>query len=315
VSGVGRLEIEEAELEAPEAGWALVRNRYTMISPGTELSYYRATNQRVKEPGAFPVGIGYAAVGTIQEEPPGDSGFTKGETIFHPGRHRDVGPVDLGVGLSVSVEGLADPMHGLFIRFAQIACTALRTADFQPGERVTIFGLGLIGQMAARLFEIAGADVVGIDPKLSRRRAAGTDGISVLESGGGLAGSSEVVVDATGVPSVIGRALEVCTECGQLILLGSPRGTAEVDFYRHVHVRGVCICGAHERLQRFAGRNRGGRWTRVENTRYVADLIARGRLQVEHLITHVIRPEHTAKMFADLAAGAVDSLGIVIDWR
>ena len=35
---------------------------------------------------------------------------------------------------------------------------------------------------------------------------------------------------------------------GEVILLGSPRGKAEVDVYELIHRTGVCLKGAHERL-------------------------------------------------------------------
>ena len=317
IKGVGKLVLEQAELKRTNPADTLVRNQYTMISPGTELSVFLGTNQSVKEGGGpgFPVQIGYSAVGTVKEDPPADSGFRKGDLIFHPAKHCGGGYADLTSGLSVVISALTDPRQALFIRFAQIACTALRAAGCQPGERVTVFGLGLVGQMAAQLFRIGGADVLGADPKAYRRRAAEKSGIAAVDpTEERLAQSADVVIDATGVPSVINQALEACRECGQVILLGSPRGTAEVDLYRHVHVRGITIAGAHERLQRYAKRNCGGRWTRQENTLYVYNLIADGRMKTEHLITHEITPEQAQETFTSLAADAMESLGIVIRW-
>ncbi len=55
-----------------------------------------------------------------------------------------------------------------------IALHGLRLAEVGPGAKVVVLGLGLIGQLAARLAMAAGCDVAGIDPaaRIARRVAA-----------------------------------------------------------------------------------------------------------------------------------------------
>ncbi len=50
-----------------------------------------------------------------------------------------------------------------FVTVGGIAMQALRRADLQFGETVAIYGLGLVGQLAARIAQAAGCVVVGID--------------------------------------------------------------------------------------------------------------------------------------------------------
>lgn len=316
VPAVEEILVESADMAPEKPAVTLVENRYTMVSPGTELSIYRGLNQSVNAANAYPVQIGYSAVGGIVDAPPDNSGFLQGELIFHPTKHRSHAYLDLSDGLSVSAEGFDDPKHALFIRFAQIACTALRVADFKSGDSVAVVGLGLIGQMAAQLFKINGAEVLAVDPLAYRRSAAETSGILSVEKIQDLTPLSfDIVVDATGNPSVTDPALEACRECGQFILLGSPRGLVEVNLYRYVHVRGIALTGAHERLQRFDKRNNAGQWTREANTAYVRRLLIENRLKVSHLITHTIAPEEAATLFDKMAKNEIDVIGIVIDWK
>ena len=56
------------------------------------------------------------------------------------------------------------PQDAAFTTIASIALHGLRIAEAGPGSKVVVVGLGLIGQLAARLAMAAGCDVAGIDP-------------------------------------------------------------------------------------------------------------------------------------------------------
>ena len=60
-----------------------------------------------------------------------------------------------------------------FTTIASIALHGLRLAEVGPGSKVVVVGLGLIGQLAARLAMAAGCDVAGIDPAAHTRRDGG----------------------------------------------------------------------------------------------------------------------------------------------
>ena len=59
-----------------------------------------------------------------------------------------------------------------FTTIASIALHALRLAEVGPGAKVVIIGLGLVGQLAARLAMASGCDVAGIDPAEAARSMA-----------------------------------------------------------------------------------------------------------------------------------------------
>ena len=124
------------------------------------------------------------------------------------------------------------------------------------GETVVVLGLGLIGQFAAQLARVAGArPVIGVDLFPNRVEIAQAGGICALNpnesdvaqtvnavTAGRMA---EVVIEATGNPAVIPQALELAGDGGRVVLLGSPRGTVEIDPYSAVHHKGVSLIGAH----------------------------------------------------------------------
>jgi 2-desacetyl-2-hydroxyethyl bacteriochlorophyllide A dehydrogenase len=325
---INRVELTEVEIDKPEVGGMLVENMFTMISPGTELALYTGLYQNLAKKGSawarYPVFPGYAAVGRVVM-PPDDLSFSKGDIIFYPAKHGAHDWFDAFSGLAFDISDFEHPEFGVFVRFGQIAITALRVADFQAGESVVVMGLGIIGNLAAQLFRLSGADVIGVDMVPGRRRIAELCGVTTLDPqeekfreaildltrGTG----SQVVVDATGVPGVVNTALEIAAECGQVILLGSPRGLAEVNLYSYVHVKGVSLVGAHERMQRMPTRNRAGRWDRIANSRFVVQCIRNESLKVEPLITDIFSPDCVHEAYDKLCNSKEDTLGVLIDWR
>lgn len=325
---VNKVELAEIELEKPETGAMLVENMYTMISPGTELALYTGLYANLAKKGSawakYPVFPGYAAVGKVIIAPE-DASFCSGDIVFYPSKHGTRDWFDASLGLAFDISDFKRPEFGVFTRFGQIAITSLRVADFQAGESVVVMGLGVIGNMAAQLFRLSGANVIGVDMVPGRRCIAEQCDIKTLDPRdeqfrdalldwtGGM--GPQVVVDATGVPGVVNTALEIAAECGQVVLLGSPRGLSEVNLYGHVHVKGVSLVGAHERMQRMPTRNRGGRWDRVANSRFVVQCIRNGSLKVEPLITDTFSPECIHEAYDKLCNSKEDTLGVLIDWR
>ena len=65
------------------------------------------------------------------------------------------------------------PPDAAFTTVASIALHGLRLAEAGPGSKVVVIGLGLVGQLAARLAMAAGCDVAGIDPAPHAARGRG----------------------------------------------------------------------------------------------------------------------------------------------
>ena len=76
------------------------------------------------------------------------------------------------------------PEDAAFATLASIPLHALRLSGVGPGSKVVVLGLGLLGQLAARLAIASGCDVAGIDPsEFARKTAAGAGVLALDESG------------------------------------------------------------------------------------------------------------------------------------
>ena len=134
--------------------------------------------------------LGYSAAGRGRRESarrsPGigagqlvaTGGTGQGQSRGVPGRRCPGLLCSTGRPATVSAQDAA------FTTIASIALHGLRIAEAGPGSKVVVVGLGLIGQLAARLALAAGCDVAGIDPAGYPREAAARAGVLALDECG-----------------------------------------------------------------------------------------------------------------------------------
>lgn len=88
--------------------------------------------------------------------------------------HADFGPVKIG-------EDLPDHRYLFLSDVLPTAWQAVQYADVPKGGTLAVYGLGPIGQMAARIGLHLGARVFGVDPVPERRAMAARNGVEVLD--------------------------------------------------------------------------------------------------------------------------------------
>ena len=107
---------------------------------------------------ATDVPLGYSAAGVVAEVGPAVSGIRVGQLVATGGAgqasHAEFQAVP-GL-LCAAVPADVPATDAAFATIASIPLHALRLADAGPGSKVVVIGLGLIGQLAARLAMAAG---------------------------------------------------------------------------------------------------------------------------------------------------------------
>ena len=192
-----------------------------------------------------------------------------------------------------------------FTTIAAIALHSLRLAEAGPGSKVVVLGLGLIGQLAARLAIAAGCDVAGIDPAEHPRRMAAGSGVLALDERGNTTtdqvlswsrgrGADAVLVCAAGRSSdAVMRVPGLCRDRAAVVIVGDVGlELSRTPFYeRELSLRFARSYGPGRYEPSYeawgvdfpAGQVR---WTEGRNFEAVLDLLASGRLQVADLVTH-----------------------------
>ncbi len=319
-----KVEIEEFDVpDDPKADEIIVQNLCGLISPGTELAMFTETHIGFPLPeftyASFPFRPGYAAAGRavkvgadVKDVATGDIVFTRSGHASHTVLRANQ-PVYKAPRMTLA--------HVPFTALAQIALTSVRLTNPRLGVTVAVFGQGLVGNLAAQLFQLSGARrVIGIDVMQQRLDISAQCGIDSQINPAHVADTSHmldhltddagchVVVEATGDPSVIPQAMQAARERGKVVLLGSPRGKTEIDPYFDLHRPGVSMIGAHAR--HVANSVEFGD---PDPTELMLSLIADGKIDITPLITHTFPATDAAKAYNGLLSGKDSHLGVLLD--
>jgi 2-desacetyl-2-hydroxyethyl bacteriochlorophyllide A dehydrogenase len=323
--GKNQVELEETQVTMGTAD-ILVRNRYSLISPGTELALFTGTHIGFTDPeitwARYPLRPGYASVGTVEEAGSEALGYSAGDCVLHFQPHADHSVMAPNKELIFRLPPGLDERAALFARFGQIAYTAAAASGLADGW-VLVLGGGIVGNLCAQLFQARrGRRVVVADLAPSRVELALRSGIgaavcnaghelreALLEVTGGDGVST--IVEATGVPRLVADALGLVNRLGELILLGSTRGKVELDVYKHIHRKAVSVIGAHEsRYPRF-----GDSASQDFFGSDVISMIADGTMKVAGFITDTVSPLDVGRAYRMLLDDPEKHLGVLIDWE
>ena len=136
----------------------LVKNRYTAISPGTELSIYTGINPEVYEPNTwcnYPHVPGYVGLGEVVAVGSSVQGINAGDAVFHHSHHSDYDRVETRWLPCVKIDHKELLPEVSLIRFAAIVLSgSVRLSKIELGDKIILIGLGLIGQIGAQLFSL-----------------------------------------------------------------------------------------------------------------------------------------------------------------
>lgn len=307
-------------------GSVRVRTWYSGVSAGTELTAYRGSNPyltRTWDAGsrlfvdgtptfAYPVeGWGYSEVGEVVEVAADVVRPAVGDLVHGIWGHRS----EAVLPATAVAERLwmgQDPVSGTFARVGSIALNALLAADVRLGDRVGVFGQGVIGLLATRLAVLAGAEVVAVDsiePRLDMARAMGAAHVvraDEPEGAGSLVrawagGGVDSAIELSGNDRALHEAVRSVVVDGTVAASGFYQGGAAHlrlgEEFHHNRVRIVAsqISGTPVVL--------GPRWDQPRLVRTFMDQVRRGRVDVRSLVTDVVDAADVASLFARLDRG------------
>ncbi len=323
----GQVAVEDRPLPVPTAGQVLIQTRRTLISTGTELTILNGQfppQSRWADYGRFPFVPGYDHIGEVVEV---------GPEVDRAWLGRKVGSYAAHAAYVLGRPAALRPVHrevpdeeAAFFTLAEIAMNGVRRGQVTWGETVAVYGLGLLGQLVARLCRLAGAAlVIGVDVAPSRltlfpahTRMAALDPAQgdlipkVQElTRGRLA---DVVFELTGNPEAIPGEFALLRRQGRMVLLSSPRGpTPLFDFHDLCNSPSYTIIGAHnsshpahETLQQ--------PWTQQRHAELFFDLVAAGELEIAPLISHRLPFSEAPGIYAALRADRSQAMGVILAW-
>ena len=279
--------------------------------------------------------LGYSGAGLVVEVGDAVAGVLPGQLVATGGagkaNHAEFQAVQ-GLLCVPVPEGVA-AADASFATIASIALHGLRQAGTEPGSKVVVVGLGLIGQLTLRLAAAAGCDVFGLDVsdhavETARRsgfRAEtdnGADTTRMVTDWSRDRGADAVIVTAAGKGSqVMGRTPALCRDRASVVVVGDVG--LELDrrpFYdRELSIRFARSYGPgrYERsYEDWAVDYPAGyvRFTEGRNLETVLDLLSSGRLTVGDLVTHLYPIASAATAYELIEARTEPYLAVQLEY-
>lgn len=312
--------LENIEIPAPQAGEVLIESLYTLISPGTKLRCRAGQQDGV----VFPFIPGYTMVGRVIERGP-ETSLPEGTLVFCGGTSK--ASVNLAWGGHTAhaiqpeqgVYPLPDginPLYAPAAKLAGIAYRGVRLSNPRPHETVAVIGLRAIGLLAAQLHALSGARVVAADLspyRVANAQKAGLEAFVPQESLGKafrqyFPNGADVVVDATGAPSVLKQAIEIAKDKpwddsadwgARMVIQGSYAGEFSLPYQ-------ACFL---KELSFYLPRD-----AQPRDIRAMLNLMARGKLHLDSLISEVRAPESAPETYATLAEPSAELITVAFKW-
>jgi hypothetical protein len=276
--------------------------------------------------------LGYSASGLVLEVGEAVANIRPGQRVATAGGpHADLQVV--AANLVVPLPDAVSYEEGSFLTVASIALNGLRLGEIEAGSRVLVVGLGLVGQLAARIAVASGAEVAGIDPIAWKREVAQRIGSSVFgadddgwarvfEGTGGAGFDAVIVAAATKSSDPMVRAAGAARDRGVIVLVGD----AGLDLDRRplyekeltVRVARSYGPGRYDPSYEVLGVDYpigAVRWTAQRNMEAVVGFMATERLDVADLITHRFAFEDALDAYAVLDDETSPYLGIVLEYQ
>jgi len=317
-------ELEPFELDESELGptEVVVRTRVTLISPGTELANLQGRlGMHSNEPRTYPIShVGYANVGTVVAAGR-EVAVKPGDRVYTMGPHASAARLDARDHLCAPVPSTLSDEQAVFVRLANVSMTTMRTTVVRGGDDVAVVGQGLVGNLAAQVFQACGARVRAFDLSPARRAIAGRCGIRSVHGADAMpdfARRHRLVIEATGSAQALASAIGLAQNGGEVVMIGAPWGGDENSVPSSRLTRDIFF--------RFLRLRSGSEWEIPRqphplmadsiraNVETGLEWLADGRLQVAPLITHRLSPELIQTAYEGLLTRKDEYLGVILRW-
>lgn len=239
--------IEEEELQAPGTGQVLVQTELSAISPGTELLIYRGhfpgdlavdeTIDSLQGALTYPLRYGYSAIGRVIELGTEVDPAWKDRLVFsfqpHASHYIATTQAVMPVPQDIS------PEQACFLPNMETAVNFLMDGAPLIGERVVVFGQGIVGLLTTSLLaRFPLACLVTLDQYERRRQASRTAGASTSLDPAAedvdkqlqllLGGGADLTYEISGAPVALNQAIRATGFSGRVVI-GSWYGAKRAD--------------------------------------------------------------------------------------
>lgn len=194
----GKISLENGKIPDLKNGQVLIKTSKTLISSGTErmMLEFGKSNiiskinnnkdkinllfDKIKTSGLFstlelvkdklykPIQIGYSNVGIVEKSK--SNKFNLGDRVVSNGFHAEY--VNINENLCCKVPNNVSDNDAVFSILGSIALNGIRKINPQINENIVIYGYGLIGNIASKILDNTGANIIIVDINEDKRSVA-----------------------------------------------------------------------------------------------------------------------------------------------
>ncbi|MCJ7702988.1 MAG: zinc-binding dehydrogenase [Anaerolineales bacterium] len=322
-----QVEVREMAFQAPGPRELLVKTRFSAISPGSELLIYRgqapaglAADESIAALRGlltFPLQYGYAAVGKVIEVGADLSHDWIGKTVFSFQPHQTHFSATPEQVLVIP-HGLP-PEAGVFLPNMETAVNFVMDGRPLIGERVAVFGQGIIGLLTtALLARFPLGDLITLDLYPNRRSASleagATQSFNPAEADALAQVRGEMGIDLacelSGSPAGLDQAIRVTGFAGRVVI-GSWYGQkrASLDLGGHFHRSRIQLISSQ--VSSLAP-SLSGRWSKTRRFDLAWEMIR--QVKPEGWITHRLPFHQAAQGYAILDEHPEEVIQVLLEY-
>ncbi|MCX6377117.1 MAG: zinc-binding alcohol dehydrogenase [Armatimonadetes bacterium] len=333
----GKGDIVVREVAPPELGanGILSQTAYSVISSGTETMGIRSRRNK-PNPDGKDGPLGYTNSGTVIAVGKDVEGIEVGDKVGNYGSPSafggHVGTCHITRNLFVKLPESVNLREAAFTGLGGIAIQAVRRAGLTFGESAVVMGLGVLGQLIARVSSAAGYQVIATDLLDERLRIAEHAGIQTLNAGDNIIPAIQQATEGHGADAVlicaasesaepISQALQMIRFGGRIVMVGVTKMkldrslffAKEADFV----ISRAAGPGRYDPVYEGEGQDMPYsfvRWTEGRNLREFIRLIAEKRIQVTDLITHELPVDQAAGAYDLVLNRPQETLGVLLKY-
>ncbi|TWJ20737.1 threonine dehydrogenase-like Zn-dependent dehydrogenase [Micromonospora endolithica] len=339
ITGPGQVEIVREHLPAlgPDAVYA--ESVVSGISHGTEMAWVAGdaaalhrswdSQRRIFLDGAgrdFPVAPGYetiARVTAVGEAAVGKVSIGDLVTLDRPHGTAHIVPADAAVASRLPAG--VDAERAVFFILARVALGGVHDAEVRLGDTVVVVGLGTVGLLAGQLARLAGAaKVIGVDRYPLRLDTADSLGITPVHAATDddiavqvrkLCGpqGADVAIEASGSYGGLHEAIRCVRIGGQVATVASYHGDQNglrlgEEYHRNriTLVSSMTVNGCPQRAY--------PAWDLPRLSATARDLVIRGHVHVDSLVTHRFPFDQAAEAYHLIAQRPEETIKVVLTY-
>jgi len=266
----GKIEVIDIPIPNIDDNSVLIKNKYSLISSGTEGSLIefgesnfikKIINQKDKVQIVFDklkrdglistlqtvnnklndnIPLGYCSIGEVIGS--SSNNFEVGQKVVSNGPHAEY--VTVPENLCHQVPDNISDLDAVFTVIASISLQGVRSLDPKIGDKIVVYGFGLIGQITLQILSACGCNVIGLDIDQKRIDLAKSLGISafknddlndtkkIIDNFSSNVGADGVIICAhSKEDSIINQSANYCRQEGKIILIGSTNLSINRDFF------------------------------------------------------------------------------------